>query len=250
VKATKAVDGVEGIAELRRHEYHLVLLDALMPGMDGFEVAEHIRDDESLQGPKVMILTSAGRRGDAARCRELGVSAYLLKPVKRSQLYDAITDVLRSTPEAKQQPELVTRHSIEEKRRGLRILLAEDNRVNQRLASVLLQRLGHAVRVVDNGFEAIRALSEEQFDLVLMDVQMPAMDGFQATKAIRERAEWKTLPVVAMTAHAMKGDREKCLAAGMDDYLAKPIQREELLRVLEDWAEGQGNQDRQRSGSV
>jgi CheY-like chemotaxis protein len=115
---------------------------------------------------------------------------------------------------------------------------------------VLLQRLGHVVRVVDNGLEAIRALREEQFDLVLMDVQMPAMDGFQATKAIRERAEWKGLPVVAMTAHAMKGDREKCLAAGMDDYLAKPIQREELLRVLEDWADGQGNQGRQEAGSV
>jgi CheY-like chemotaxis protein len=242
---SEAVNGEDALTELGRNGYHLVLLDAVMPGMDGFQVAERVRDDGSLEGLKVMILTSAGRRGDAARCRELGIAGYLLKPVRRSQLFDAITDVLRATPQVEKQPELVTRHSVEEKRRRLRILLAEDNAINQRLATVILQRAGYAVRAANNGLEAIKALTEEHFDLVLMDIQMPEMDGFQTTRAIRERHEWQSLPIIAMTAHAMKGDRERCLRAGMNDYLSKPIRRDELFAKLEDWADGQGNKSKE-----
>jgi len=247
VAVAEAETGKDALAELGRRFYRLVLLDVLMPGMDGFQVAERIRNDARLRETHVVILTSAGRRGDAARCRELGVDAYLLKPVKQSQLLDAITDILRVAPDVEEQPPLITRHTIEEKQRRLRILLAEDNAINQRLATVMLQRAGHAVRAVDSGMKVLSALAEEHFDLVLMDVQMPEMDGFQATRAIRERPEWTSLPVVAMTAHAMKGDRERCLRAGMDDYLPKPIERDELFRILEDWADGQGNRGKEES---
>jgi CheY-like chemotaxis protein len=170
------------------------------------------------------------------------VAAYLLKPVRQSQLFDALMDVLETAPEVKEEPRLVTRHTIEEERRRLHILLAEDNAVNQRLATVMLEKAGYAVRAVDNGREAIKALEEERFDLVLMDVQMPEMDGFQATRAIRERSEWQDLPVIAMTAHAMKGDRERCLEAGMDDYVSKPIQRDELFKAIEKWTDGRGTE--------
>jgi two-component system sensor histidine kinase/response regulator len=237
----EAANGEHALTELGRRPFRLVLLDALMPGMDGFQLAELIRDDPRLRETEVIILTSAGRRGDAARCRELGVAAYLLKPVKQSQLLDAITEVLRVAPDVEERPPLVTRHTIEEKRRRLRILLADDNAINQKLVTVMLQRAGHAVRSVDSGLKVLDALAEERFDLVLMDVQMPQMDGFQATKAIRERPEWQNLPVIAVTARAMKGDRERCLEAGMNDYLPKPIERDELFRILEDWAEGRGN---------
>jgi two-component system sensor histidine kinase/response regulator len=236
LKVAEAVDGEAALVELRRNHYRLLLSDALMPQMDGFQLAQRVRDDPLLREVRVMMLTSGGRRGDAARCRELGVAAYLLKPVRQSQLLDAIMDVVESTVDVQEDPLLITRHTIEEKRRRLQILLAEDNEINQRLAMVMLQRAGHVVRAVDNGREAIKALEEDRFDLVLMDVQMPEMDGFQATKAIRERPEWRNVPVIAMTAHAMKGDREKCLEAGMDDYVPKPVQHNELAEVLERWA--------------
>jgi PAS domain S-box-containing protein len=241
LNVAEAVDGKEALAELRHSPYRLLLLDALMPGMNGFEVAERVREDPRLQEVSIMMLTSGGQRGDAARCRELGVAAYLFKPVRQSQLFDAIMEVLGATSEAKEEPMPATHQAVEEERRWLRILLAEDNAINQRLATVMLQRAGYAVQAVDDGREAIEALEEDHFDLVLMDVQMPEMDGFQATKAIRERPEWQDLPVIAMTAHAMKGDREKCLEAEMDDYISKPIQRDELFRALEKWTGGRGS---------
>jgi CheY-like chemotaxis protein len=180
------------------------------------------------------MLTSAGQRGDAKRCREIGVAAYLTKPVRREELLDAILTALGATPIKEAMPALVTRHSLRENRNHLRILLVEDNAVNQLLATRLLERRGHSVTVAGNGKEALVVLEKGSFDLVLMDVQMPEMDGFEATAAIREKEKHfgNHLPVIAMTAHAMKGDKERCLAAGMDDYITKPIRPEELAELL------------------
>jgi CheY-like chemotaxis protein len=214
--------------------FSLILLDARMPGMDGFSVAERIKQDARLAKSAVIMLTSGGFRGDAARCRELGIQGYLTKPIKRSDLLEAINVVLGSQTGAEVSPSLVTLHSLRESRGRLRILLAEDNRVNQLLAVRLLEKRGHEVTVAGNGEEALEALDKQAFDLVLMDIQMPEMDGLQATAAIRkgEMKSGKHIPIIAMTAHAMVGDKERCLEAGMDDYIAKPIRPEELGDVL------------------
>jgi PAS domain S-box-containing protein len=215
--------------------FSLILLDAQMPGMDGFSVVERIKQDARLAKSVVIMLTSGGFRGDAARCRELGIKGYLTKPIKRSDLLEAIKAVLGSQTAAGASPSVVTVHSLRESRGRLRILLAEDNRVNQALAVRLLEKRGHEVAVAGNGEEALEALDRQEFDLVLMDVQMPGMDGLQATAAIRkgEMKSRKHIPIIAMTAHAMAGDKERCLEAGMDDYLTKPIRPEQLGDVLE-----------------
>jgi CheY-like chemotaxis protein len=184
-----------------------------------------------------MMLTSAGHRGDAARCEELGVSAYLLKPIRQSELREAVARVL-GTKEQEGAIPLITRYSLQgsqEPSASLHILLAEDNLVNQRLAARLLEKRGHTVVIAANGREALKAFENEDFDLLLMDLQMPEMDGFEATVAIRkkEKDSGSHLPIVALTAHAMKGDREKCLAGGMDGYLTKPIRPQELDELLE-----------------
>jgi PAS domain S-box-containing protein len=216
--------------------YRLILTDRQMPAMDGFSFIERVRERPELSAATIVMLTSAGHRGDAARCQELGVAGYLLKPIRQTELREAIGRVLGVVEPANGSP-LVTRFSVQGASEGaasLRVLLAEDNAVNQRLAMRLLEKRGHAVRVANNGREALEALEREQFDLVLMDVQMPAMDGFEATAAIREKEKggaWRQ-PVIALTAHAMKGDREKCLAAGMDGYLTKPILPQELDELL------------------
>jgi CheY-like chemotaxis protein len=221
-------------AQTSGRKFPLILLDAQMPSMDGFALAECIKRNPQWESATIMMLTSAGQRGDAKRCREIGVAAYLTKPVRREELLDAILTALGTTPIKEAKPALVTRHSLRENRNHLRILLAEDNAVNQLLATRLLERRGHSVTVAGNGKEALVALEKGSFDLVLMDVQMPEMDGFEATAAIREREKHigNHLPVIAMTAHAMKGDRERCLAAGMDDYITKPIRPEELAEML------------------
>jgi CheY-like chemotaxis protein len=215
--------------------FPLVILDANMPEMDGFTLAARIKENPELAGATIMMLSSSGMRGDAARCRELGISVYLTKPVKQSDLLDAILTVLGTSLAEAHEPSLITRHSLRESRHRLRLLLAEDNAVNQRLAVRILEKRGHTVVVANNGQEALAALDREPFDLVLMDVQMPEMDGFAATDAIREREQstHTHIPIVAMTAHAMKGDRERCLAAGMDAYVAKPLQAQELFEVIE-----------------
>jgi two-component system, sensor histidine kinase and response regulator len=182
----------------------------------------------------VIMLTSRGQPGDGARCKDLGINAYLLKPVKTSELLWAIQTVLE-IPIDKPASELITRHTVRESQEGLRILLAEDNVVNQRLAIRLLERDGHTVKMVSNGEEAIEAFDSESFDLILMDIQMPAMNGFEATAEIRKREQTTqtVIPIVALTANAMEGDRERCLAAGMNDYVSKPIQIEELNAVID-----------------
>ncbi|HHL40196.1 MAG TPA: response regulator [Deltaproteobacteria bacterium] len=213
--------------------YPLILLDSHMPGMDGFELASKIREDGELSGATVMMLTSSGQRGDAARCRNLGISAYLMKPIKPSSLLDAILTVLGKGESGA--GELVTRHTLRRRRRTLRVLVAEDNPVNRKVAAAMLEKRGHAVRVVSNGREAVEAVGEEDFDLILMDVQMPVMGGYEATAAIRamEREEGGHRLIVAMTAHAMKGDRERCMEAGMDEYLSKPLKAAELFDVID-----------------
>ncbi|HXN24639.1 MAG TPA: response regulator [Candidatus Dormibacteraeota bacterium] len=214
--------------------FPLILLDAQMPEIDGFALAEYIKRKPEWGAATIMMLSSAGQRGDAKRCRELGIAAYLTKPVRQGELLDAVLTALGTRPIKETPPALVTRHSIRENSHHLRILLVEDNAVNQMLATRLLEKRGHAVTAAGNGNEALVALEKDSFDLVLMDVQMPDMDGFEATAAIREKekSSGNHLTVIAMTAHAMVGDKERCLEAGMDDYIAKPIRPEELNELL------------------
>jgi CheY-like chemotaxis protein len=208
-----------------------------MPNMDGFTLVERIRQRPDLATATIMMLTSAGHRGDALRCKDLGVSAYLLKPIRQSELREAIARVLGAREQDGAVP-LITRYSLHDARdpaTSLRVLLAEDNPVNQLLATRLLEKRGHRVTVAANGLEALAALEGESYDLVFMDVQMPEMDGLEATIAIREKekAGANRVPIIALTAHAMKGDQERCLEAGMDGYLSKPIRPQELDEFLE-----------------
>jgi len=240
MKSSSVQDGEEALAKLSEAQeagepFALILMDMHMPKMDGFELIEEIRQGPHPSTAMIMMLTSAGHRGDAARCQDLGVAAYLLKPIRQSELREAIARVLGAREQKGAIP-LITRYSLHDAREpaaSLRILLAEDNAVNQRLASRLLEKRGHSVVVAGNGREALEALEKHHFDLVFMDVQMPVMDGFEATAAIRKKEGGGVhLPIVALTAHAMKGDREKCLAGGMDEYLTKPIRPQELDEVL------------------
>src|SRR6202022_815509 len=203
-----------------------------MPKMDGFGLVERIRESPQLATATIMMLTSAGHRGDAARCQELGVAAYLLKPIRQSELREAIARALGAKEQEGMLP-LITRFSLQDGRDPsafMSVLLVEDNAVNQRLAARLLEKRGHRVVVAANGREALAALEQGAFDLVFMDVQMPEMDGLEATAAIRkkEQVRGKHQPVIALTAHVMKGDQERCVAAGMDGYLGKPIRPQEL----------------------
>jgi CheY-like chemotaxis protein len=180
------------------------------------------------------MLTSYGSPGDGARCAKLDIEGYLLKPAKSSELFVAICTVMGTKPEAHASTPLVTRSSLREDRRTLRILVAEDNKVNQRLVLRLLEKAGHSAELANNGREAVDMLDQGVFDVVLMDLQMPELGGIEATAVIREH-EKRTgarVPIYALTAHAMKGDRERCLAAGMDGYLSKPIQSQELYKLL------------------
>jgi PAS domain S-box-containing protein len=227
--------------------FPLVLVDSIMPDIDGFMLAKQIKDDPRLATATVLMLTSAGHCGEAARCRELGVAAYLTKPIGQSELLKVILQVM-GTKAAGVEPQatLVTRHSVREHSRGLRILLAEDNLVNRMLAVRMLEKYGHAVEVAQDGGEALRKYEAGRFDLVLMDVQMPEIDGFEATAAIRgmEKKKGGHVPIVAMTAHALTGDRERCLAVGMDGYISKPFQVEDLLKEMERIEEITGVQSR------
>jgi CheY-like chemotaxis protein len=202
-----------------------------MPLMDGFDLAAAIKSSPDLTGAVVMMLTSSEQTGDIRRCRELGVSAYLTKPVRRDELRSAIATALTGysrvvRAETSESPRPSTRANI---------LLAEDNVVNQRVATRMLEKDGHRVTVVNNGREALAVLEQGEFDMVFMDVQMPEMDGLEATAEIRrkEKRSGARIPIIAMTAHAMTGDRERCLAAGMDDYISKPIRVKSLLELAE-----------------
>ena len=212
----------------------LVLLDAHLPEMDGFELAEGIRGDRRFADLALVVITASGQPGDGARCRALGIASYLLAPLAPGELRDAIVLSLKSGEGAP--ATLVTRHSLREARDTLHVLVAEDNRVNQQLATHVLDHFGYTHRVVPNGRAALDALAEEAFDVVLMDIQMPGMDGVEATRRIRRREaeaeDDQHVPIIAMTAHAMPGDEERFRAAGMDAYVAKPVSKERLREVL------------------
>jgi signal transduction histidine kinase/DNA-binding response OmpR family regulator len=219
--------------------FALVLLDANMPEMDGFEVARQIRDQAPIAGATIMMLSSSGQYGETGRCRDVGITHHLTKPVDQRDLLNAIGHALaRDVGQRTALPASMLPTELPERR--LRLLLAEDNLVNQRLAATLLERRGHHVSIAANGREALAALARHRFDAVLMDVQMPEMGGFEATAAIRgaEQATGAHVPIIAMTAHAMKGDRERCLAAGMDEYLTKPLDSRRLCTLVEHIAAG------------
>jgi PAS domain S-box-containing protein len=245
MKTSSVEGGQEALAELSaglksQRPYNLILMDMHMPKMDGFTLIERIRERPELSAAMIMMLTSAGHRGDGARCVELGVAAYLLKPIRQSELREAIALVLGAREQTGAIP-LVTRYSLADSHdptTSLRVLVAEDNAVNQLLITRLLEKRGHRVVMTSNGIQALAALEKETYDLVLMDVQMPEMDGLEASLAIRkkekEKGDGTRQLVVALTAHAMKGDQERCLTAGMDGYLSKPVRTQELDKLLED----------------
>jgi two-component system, sensor histidine kinase and response regulator len=235
-----SVDGAEAAipametAARDAHPFSIVIVDGQMPGIDGFMLVKQIQARPALAGTIIVMLTSIGQKGDAARCRELGISAYLVKPARQNELLETLCRVLRKSPDVAT-PTLITRHTLREERSRVQILLAEDNAVNQTLAVRLLEKRGYAVTVAGDGRAAVAALEKRSFDLVLMDVQMPEMDGFQATAAIRakEQPGDRRQPIIAMTAHALKGDQERCLAAGMDGYVTKPIRTADLFAAIE-----------------
>jgi PAS domain S-box-containing protein len=220
--------------------FDLAVLDFKMPDMDGLSLARAIKTDDKLSAAKLVLLTSFGQKGHGQEAARAGISGYLTKPVDEADLHDCLAEILGGAPA---RPSLVTRHSLRESRPPLaaRILVAEDNDVNQKVAVRILEKLGYRVDVADNGKEAVDAVVRTRYDAVLMDGQMPEMDGFEATAKIREHeGGMRHTPIVAMTASAMKGDREKCLAAGMDDYIAKPIGPETLQAVLSRWVRSDG----------
>jgi len=240
----EASDGVEALERLGKAQaggnpFQVALLDMQMPGMDGRTLGEKIKANPLLSDTLLVMLTSAGQRGDVAALQEIGFSAYLNKPVRNSHLHDCLTTVLGipaggSEGSARQ---MITRHSLKEgKKRRARILVAEDNVVNQKVALRILEKLGYHADTVANGQEAVTSLETVPYDLVLMDVQMPEMNGLEATRAIRDpqaKVLCREIPIVAMTAHALKGDRDKCLEAGMNDYISKPVTTPALKEILE-----------------
>ncbi len=232
--AAAAIQALRRVQE-SRSRLPLVLTDAHMPEMDGFGLVERIRQDIALKDIKIVVLTSGGQRGDAALCRKLGVNAYLSKPFDRLELRDLLLRVLAGDAARPENAALVTRHSLRDQAKSLRFLVAEDNVVNQKLIARLLEKRGHTVSLARNGWEALELLEQRPFDIVLMDVMMPEMDGFEATRRIREKEKESGthLPIIALTAHAMRGDKEQCLAAGMDGYVSKPINLEELFSAIE-----------------
>jgi two-component system, sensor histidine kinase and response regulator len=219
--------------------FALILPDRNMPDMDGFRLVDQLRQSPELAGKaKVIVLLSTGQQSESARCQHLGVDACLTKPVSQAELFEAISRVLGASPSKSDAPEPIRRQIVPKATR-LRVLLAEDNAVNQKIACRFLEKEGHHVTLASDGRQALAAIERENFDVVLMDVQMPEMDGFEATAAIRalERDTGKHLPIIAMTAHAMAGDRERCLAAGMDNYIAKPINARALIEVLQQFSD-------------
>src|SRR5262249_54390178 len=234
VVATSVDEAIAALEQAQRSSQpiQLVLTDMYMPKRDGFDLIGWLRTNPEYAGVKVMILSSGPTAEHRARAKEMNVASYLTKPVRQSTLFDAIATALGPAQALPAEPAAVAvpDHAV----RPLQVLLAEDNQVNQMTATTMLEKLGHGVVVANNGRQALQKMNEQKFDVVLMDVQMPEMDGVTATGEIRksEQGTGEHIPIVAMTAHAMKGDREKCLEAGMDDYVAKPLRRKDLADVL------------------
>ena len=234
--------------------FHLTILNMQLSQIDGEALSRKIKSDPLLKDTPLVMVTGTGQRGDVSRLKKIGCSAYLTTPVEQSELYDCLVTLLNEPPDTSDKPpdHMITRHTIaEDRKQKIRILLAEDNIVNQKVALRLLEKLGYRAEVANNGKEVLALLEKAPHDIILMDVQMPEMDGFETTKAIREIEHQKPnirklnpnilynphaqtrIPIIAMTAHTMKGDREKCIKAGMDDYVSKPIQLQELADALD-----------------
>jgi two-component system, sensor histidine kinase and response regulator len=245
----EADSSITGLNKLRREAllnkpFDLAILDLMMPEMDGFELARVIKADKAIASTRLIMMPSFGQRGHGRTARESGFAGYLIKPVKQAELRQCIAAVMGGAaadpdlPVAEPKASLITRHTLEETRPayGVRILIAEDNPVNQKVAALQLQRLGYASDVVENGRLAVEALRTRDYALVLMDCQMPEMDGYEATREIRRsEPEDRRIPIVAITANAMQGVRERCIDAGMDDYLAKPFKQVDLDKTIARW---------------
>ena len=266
----EATDGREALGKLRdagsaAEAFNLIFMDMHMPGMDGFDTSREIRQTPGLQDIPIVILTSGGWRGDGLTCKDLRIGGYLTKPVRRNELDDVCVTVLGKCTEVKSAPQIITRHILaEDNRQKVQILLAEDYPVSQKAVMRHLQSAGYHVDVASDGRQALAAARLKQYDLIFMDVQMPEMDGFEATKLIRNWEEEKNqiqnlesgiqkedkakiqnpnskiqnrgTPIIAMTAHAMQGYRELCLEGGMDDYIAKPVHKKDVIAMVEKWA--------------
>jgi two-component system sensor histidine kinase/response regulator len=238
IEVTEAEDGLAGLYELEKaressHIFHLIFLDKAMPGIDGFDIAGQFLDDPAFKSGIVMMLSSDSIHDDVPRCLELGISTHLVKPVKQTTLLDTVITALGKIPEV---PSETTQNvDISASGPGSRILLAEDNAAAQLIARKRLENQRHEVRVAGNGFEVLQILQEGRFDLILMDVEMPGMNGLEATRVIRkmEADSGEHIPIIAMTAYAMKEDRERCLEAGMDSYISKPVNYQELYHEIE-----------------
>ena len=244
VRTMEVPDGRSGVLALRHAQeegdpFHAAIVDMQMPIMDGAGFARTLQQTGEMKGLRLVLLTSMAQRGDARQMEEMGFAAYLTKPVRKSDLFDCLSVLLADSRTETQTKSLITRHSLREMHRGAaRILLAEDNPVNQEVAVGILARQGWRVDAVANGKETVRALEEIPYDLVLMDVQMPEMDGLEAAQAIRNDASKvlnRDIPIIAMTAHSMQGDRERCLEAGMNDYVSKPVSAQELVDMVMRW---------------
>ena len=267
-------------AHKRGASFDLVIVDQHMPGMDGFELSRHIKAQPDFAPMQIVMVSSFGRRGEVGRAKESGISGYLTKPVRRDHVYRCLTQVMGRGPseenaqDGREQPPIVTLHTLreDEARKRVRILVAEDNIVNQKVAVRMLEKIGYRADVVGNGQEALEALGRIPYDVVLMDCQMPEMDGYEATREIRRREALSVkregslgnsqiqmtndqkqntlhVPIIAMTANAMKGDREKCFEAGMDDFLSKPVKIEVLAVTLVRWiTKREEGEDREASG--
>ncbi|HET7296351.1 MAG TPA: response regulator [Gemmatimonadales bacterium] len=238
-EATSASAGIAALAEASQAgaPVELAIIDVQMPDRDGFSLATDIKANPQIAETRLLVLTSAGQRGDAQRCREIGIQGYLTKPASRADLLEAVIAILSGPAVTLADAGVITRHTIAEARRRLRILLAEDNPVNQQVATAMLGKRGHEVDVVGDGAAAVEAVRRGAYDVVLMDIQMPEMDGFAATAAIRALPDRKDLPIIALTAHALSGERERCLARGMTGYLTKPFRSHELFGLVEGWAD-------------
>jgi len=266
----EATCGKEALHILSQEPFGLILTDFQMPEMDGFELARKIKAIEALKGIPIILLTSRGKRGDGKSCAKIGIDGYLTKPIRQGDLHKAIKSVLGlSAKESQAFPRLITRHTIaEESREKIQVLLAEDYPTNQQVAMRHLTGAGHRVDLAEDGNQAVESYKRKGYNLILMDIQMPVMDGYEATREIRKletrkreellvtghpslskesiNDKWQMtndrgvatrVPIVAMTAHAMKGVRERCLEAGMDDYITKPLRRKDLLAIVEKWTD-------------
>ena len=237
--------GEEAFTELtdaatEENPYDVLICDMMMPEMDGVELVRLVKENKSTASTIIIMVTSCGMRGDAILMNKIGIDGYLNKPIKQSDLYNTIVSVLGVSEKILSKDKgkkIITRHTLKEnKKKNARILLAEDNLINQKVASHMLKKFGYSLDTVVDGKEAVDALKNRHYALILMDIQMPEMDGYEATKQIRSfDGDKKDIPIVAMTANAMKGDREKCLDAGMNDYITKPVKPENLLAAISKW---------------